>query len=58
MWLLAECHRDTKRRPQPYQPKDFMPASMLPEEKPISPEQVFKILKAAFIQNKAKESRK
>lgn len=38
MALLANCHRDAKRRREPYLPTDFLPADVQPRPKQESTE--------------------
>jgi hypothetical protein len=36
MALLANCHRDPKQRPRPYEPSDFNPLEQAPDAEPIA----------------------
>jgi len=50
---MYEIHRNPKKMPQPFEPVQFLPESMRPEQETASAEAVYNMLKAAFTAAKA-----
>ncbi len=46
--ILANIHRDAKKKPQPYEVKDFMPEYAQPQKKVQTPEEQTEMLLAIF----------